>query len=574
MAQRWFYTQDGRTALGPFTADELRERARTGQLLRTDQVQAEGSKRWLRADQMTGLFPAEVEAVPVLPVEEVPTEVRLVAPVSVTRELPVPVLVARSAVCARELGDYVAAQFARCWNELDQAGLPAADLLYFGSTRTRRKVGAVEAAGQTALNILSGKTAEEPLFHLALFPEEVALVWAGKDGRPAAERFRFDAVAWTFSGGSGPAVLLKMKAAGTERVLSVSRGPWLDRLRQLLADRAVTRAEAHAQAGRYHQADALLAAVPAESAADLRQRVAAIASVAADYAGGHPDHWTPRRGVLRLDAQGLEFAVPGTGSSLRLSAEAIDRILEPRQGRIPQEILAALQQQQRSEKTGQVALGLMLGPLGNLISAGTGGGRLGVATVNRLVVVLKSAFGGARVHFDTAGKDPATADANALTFWSVVHADLLRRRRVGPDKGRAHAAGVAETWKPGGESGGGGEVKDLFKGGKKSKGHGDKDKDKEREEEFDAEKDKTDPENELAGDEELPEGADEDTGIGEDRADEMSDSADDENWDSASGDDGRSDLGGGAEFSDSVFDTSTPDRDAGSAPPDLGGGDK
>src|SRR5262245_10563627 len=79
MAQRWYYTTDGQTRLGPVSASELRDLVRGGQLRPADQVQPEGSARWASAGQLPGLFPDPPEAVEVSPVEEAPPEVAPVA---------------------------------------------------------------------------------------------------------------------------------------------------------------------------------------------------------------------------------------------------------------------------------------------------------------------------------------------------------------------------------------------------------------------------------------------------------------------------------------------------------------
>src|SRR6516164_9826622 len=56
MAQRWFLAKN-RHKLGPFTANQLQEMARAGQLVPTDMVLSEGDPRWVAASAVKGLFP-------------------------------------------------------------------------------------------------------------------------------------------------------------------------------------------------------------------------------------------------------------------------------------------------------------------------------------------------------------------------------------------------------------------------------------------------------------------------------------------------------------------------------------
>lgn len=68
MGRLYFTTRDGSVTVGPLSGDELRQRARLGQLLPGDLVYSDGWAKWMRADELPGLLDAPEPFVPPLPV--------------------------------------------------------------------------------------------------------------------------------------------------------------------------------------------------------------------------------------------------------------------------------------------------------------------------------------------------------------------------------------------------------------------------------------------------------------------------------------------------------------------------
>lgn len=67
----WYYTRDGKQKIGPLTTAQLRELARSGQLLPSDMVKREGMPKWEQAAHVKGLFDETDQAPTVaLPVAE------------------------------------------------------------------------------------------------------------------------------------------------------------------------------------------------------------------------------------------------------------------------------------------------------------------------------------------------------------------------------------------------------------------------------------------------------------------------------------------------------------------------
>lgn len=60
----WYYTKDGKTKIGPVTAAQLKELARSGQLGPTDMVRREDMPKWMPASRVQGIFPANDQAAP------------------------------------------------------------------------------------------------------------------------------------------------------------------------------------------------------------------------------------------------------------------------------------------------------------------------------------------------------------------------------------------------------------------------------------------------------------------------------------------------------------------------------
>lgn len=65
MAQEWFYTRDGKNKIGPISSTELRSLAKSGELWTTDMVFKHGTKQWVPAGRIKGLFTnTNLEAAP------------------------------------------------------------------------------------------------------------------------------------------------------------------------------------------------------------------------------------------------------------------------------------------------------------------------------------------------------------------------------------------------------------------------------------------------------------------------------------------------------------------------------
>jgi hypothetical protein len=58
MPSHWFYWRDGDTTWGPFTSQQMKQLAATGELLPTDRVRRQGKEKAVRASRIKGLFPA------------------------------------------------------------------------------------------------------------------------------------------------------------------------------------------------------------------------------------------------------------------------------------------------------------------------------------------------------------------------------------------------------------------------------------------------------------------------------------------------------------------------------------
>jgi GYF domain 2 len=56
VSAQWFYSLDGRTMIGPCTADEMKQLAATGQILPTHRVQRKGRVKTVMARNVKGLF--------------------------------------------------------------------------------------------------------------------------------------------------------------------------------------------------------------------------------------------------------------------------------------------------------------------------------------------------------------------------------------------------------------------------------------------------------------------------------------------------------------------------------------
>src|SRR4051794_2703415 len=57
MTQQWYFSRDGKTKSGPVSAAQLKELARSGRLVPTDQLWREGLTQWMPATKVKGLFP-------------------------------------------------------------------------------------------------------------------------------------------------------------------------------------------------------------------------------------------------------------------------------------------------------------------------------------------------------------------------------------------------------------------------------------------------------------------------------------------------------------------------------------
>jgi hypothetical protein len=58
MPAHWYFTRDGKQRLGPFTSEQLRQLAAGGLLESSHMVLKDGSRKWVPAGSIRGLFPS------------------------------------------------------------------------------------------------------------------------------------------------------------------------------------------------------------------------------------------------------------------------------------------------------------------------------------------------------------------------------------------------------------------------------------------------------------------------------------------------------------------------------------
>lgn len=86
MAQDWFFTRDGKSKHGPYSAAHLQAYAKSGHILPTDMVLMEDTTKWVQASAVAWLFPAPSSLLPeALPLATIMPEAVPVAPFSQPR---------------------------------------------------------------------------------------------------------------------------------------------------------------------------------------------------------------------------------------------------------------------------------------------------------------------------------------------------------------------------------------------------------------------------------------------------------------------------------------------------------
>lgn len=62
MSNQWFYTQDKKTKVGPFSWDQLKALGQAGQIDKGDMVLNPETSKWVPASSLESLFPVQAAA--------------------------------------------------------------------------------------------------------------------------------------------------------------------------------------------------------------------------------------------------------------------------------------------------------------------------------------------------------------------------------------------------------------------------------------------------------------------------------------------------------------------------------
>jgi hypothetical protein len=310
---------------------------------------------------------------------------------------PAPVLPAGDGLAAADTGDYEPEQFARCREYLREAGFKPEEIVFFCSTRNRKQ----PAAATGLLSMMSKQTQTPAVIHFVLTQREVALVHEGEERKIVVQRAAHETVSWKFADpeeanqptGMAAAArffkrdqppperieLLRLGLGEEEHELRFTPGAGLQTLRKRAAEVFQARARAFVGEGKYYHADLVLrqvetGLVAAPELEALQKQIGTVAEADAHYQGGHPELLDCLRGVLRLDALGLEFVAPGVEKGhLRISYDRVLDILEPQRGDFPEEMVKGAQ----VKKSAGRAVGMLSGLAGAAMSAtDTPGGKL------------------------------------------------------------------------------------------------------------------------------------------------------------------------------------------------------
>jgi hypothetical protein len=367
-----------------------------------------------------------------------------------------PPLKERAGLRLRKTGEVDPHEFTRCWNALEDVGLNAAELVAFCCTRSVYE----GSLGSKIAGFFSGKKGPKPLYHLAVCRTEVALLYAPAGGDVQAMRLPLETLAWQFvNAADAPkgmmakaaglfrkptedeaedeerTLLLTLKTADAEHTLRLFRGGEAGQLREALVGLVLEHARALIQEGRFVLAERYLDKVPegekaAKEAARLRAELGVLSTVVVDYRQGLPDLAGPARGVLRLDARGLEFFVDQTGASVRIEAGRITGIGGPRKGKFPEEYAkrveaerqAALRAISTAKATARLNVAMRLLASRNIAAAKQRllNAKFGPPLLNRLVVA--AAVGGRPVNlvFDVGGFERAPIEQEAAAFCALL----------------------------------------------------------------------------------------------------------------------------------------------------------
>src|SRR5262249_54377966 len=351
----------------------------------------------------------------------------------------------------RKAGAYDREQFERCWNGLDATGLDRRDLIFFACALLR--------PGTFAQ--LFG-SANPPVEHLAVFPNDVVILTAPPTGDVQARRLPLASLTWAFAPKAdvrgfadsarddlAEAVKVTLAAASAAETLYLRPGSATDKLTELLPELAVARAREEFGRGRGVPAEDYLKKVPdaarARQAADLlRTEIGTLAMVTVDHRQGLPGVAAGVRGRLRLDRRMLEFFDDVGQRSVPVALDQVRRVLKVQAGEEPAEYVQQVQAQQGANALvgGLAFVDPFLYFGAKAVMAGSAGGRPGQALGNRLILVVTTEGREVPVIVDVAGPDRGAIVRAATEF--QLHLETLLGSRGQP----AAPSIVRVGWEP------------------------------------------------------------------------------------------------------------------------------
>ncbi len=359
----------------------------------------------------------------------------------------------RSARAFRNSGEFDEDEFTRCWNSLEEIGINGAELVLFCPSLSRHDGG----LGNKVAAFFTGKKTTKPIYHLAILHGELAVLYAPEEQPVQAFRFPLESLDWEFKLAAEmpkglfaqaasllrkptdeerekeeQIIVLTLKTGEVECILHFNRGKGADSARQAVAERLLARAESFFKEGRYVLCERFLERIPpsepaSPQAAQMRTQLALVGSVAVEYRQGHPTLAPGAKGLLRIDALGLEFYDAESGKSTRIGPTEFEQGSTLRKGQFPVEYTQriqgereAAQKQMAMAKAGFRAPNALLrmsarssfqNARNRLLAA-----RFGPPMTNRLVIRANIGGNALALVFDVAGADRETIESQAAAF--------------------------------------------------------------------------------------------------------------------------------------------------------------
>ena len=361
----------------------------------------------------------------------------------------IPPLVSRKVNPTIKTGFFLPEDFAKCWNQIEDANINVEELEFYGTTATK-----VEGSlSNKLMSFFSAEKKDTPYYNLAISKNTVSVIHSDSEGKIVSKNYLCAELDWTLifkkdqeSSGwfpsankaeeSQPYFVLNLKNGDQIHELKLLDCPEIKLIASLMGEKMLLLSKHFFMAGDFDTCEKYFLKIPEDNlhysgGKDLVDKIGLISKASVLLQSGFPGYDEPISGYLRYDFRGLCFYPTGDASPFIFPPSKLRKIFEPKAGKFPPEYIEKIKSKKKSAQSAvtlaklgtkssnssarmlaQTTLRMAISRLNSI--------KIGSPFLNRVGIISSSNGELQKLVFDFSGIIKTEVDASASSFFNSL----------------------------------------------------------------------------------------------------------------------------------------------------------